>query len=337
FDIFTSQMVIVPTEGSGAAVSALSSSDANSVLAVAEQMWTGANGVPAATFAGVTVNVGTLPANVAAETSGKQITVAADGAGWGWNTNPYNTPAADKLDLLTVLLEQLGTIAGVTGNGSPDDVMNQVLKPGVQRLPGPADVPGKNNSKLPGSPPQPPPLSPQQVANLLQSSHAVDVSVYSGLVSAAPTAPSADTLVTTFNSIDVFQAGPTLQPLLLKTVTVDNQGNALKFSGSYSRQIVFSDDGTLAYIAGSNDKIYVFDTETQDIVATYTVEGSSAPISSLAFNNGWLYVSQGSNYGNGGQLVRVDVDQTSSDFLSKQQTLDIPYAVAPIGFEGLAV
>ena len=149
--------------------------------------------------------------------------------------------------------------------------------------------------------------------------------------------PSTDTLVTTANAIEVFQPGSNLQPLLLKTVTVDNQGNPLKFAGSYTQQIVFSDDGTLAYIAGSNDKIYVFDTETQDIVATYTVQGSDAPISALAFNDGWLYVAEGNNYGGGGELVRVNVDETSPDFLNSQQTLDIPGVVAPYGFEGIAI
>ena len=135
----------------------------------------------------------------------------------------------------------------------------------------------------------------------------------------------------------MFQPGTNLQPLLLKTITVDNQGNPLKFSGSYTQQIVFDDEGALAYIAGSNDKIYVFDTETQDIIATYTVQGSSAPISSLAFNDGWLYVAEGSNYGSGGELVRVNVDESSPDFLNVQQTLDIPGALAPYGFEGMAV
>ena len=92
---------------------------------------------------------------------------------------------------------------------------------------------------------------------------------------------------------------------------------------------MFSDDGTLAYIAGAGDKIYVFDTETQDIVATYTVQGSSAAISSLAVSDGWLYVAEGSNYGSGGQLVRINVDESSPDFLSNQQTLNIPGRMRP--------
>ena len=74
--------------------------------------------VSASAFAGVRSHRH-LPANVAAEISGRQITLADDGAGWAWNTDPDIIPADGQLDLLTALLQQLGTIAGITGDGSP--------------------------------------------------------------------------------------------------------------------------------------------------------------------------------------------------------------------------
>ena len=220
FGLVTPQMVIVPTEGPGTGVAALNTSDANAILAAAKQLWINAH-VPAADFAGISLKIDTLPANVAAETSDNQITLSADGAGWGWNTDANSAPAANKLDLLTVILEQLGIIVGIAGNGSKDDVMNQVLEPGVRRLPGPYDILGKNKPVGPST------SESQQIFNVLQS----DVPVYSDPFGAAPAAPSTDTLVTTFNAIDVFQPasnfqqGANPQPVLLKTVTADNQAN----------------------------------------------------------------------------------------------------------------
>jgi hypothetical protein len=186
-------------------------------------------------------------------------------------------------------------------------------------------------------------LTESALRDLFNNTPPVDASVYSKLVGLTPDTPSHDTLVTTANTIDIFQPatifqpGANPQPVLIGQVAKDNLGNALNLTGSFTRQIVFNDDGTLAYIAGKNDKIYVLDTMTQDIVATYTVQGASAPINSLAFNNGWLYVAQGNNYGTGGQLVRVNVD-SSSGFLKMQQTLILPHGIlAPYGFRDMAV
>ncbi len=161
-----------------------------------------------------------------------------------------------------------------------------------------------------------------------------------------------DTLVTTGSGIDVFQdsgytsgtvtSTPANAPTLLKQVTTDAQGNALQLSGAYTNQIAFSDDGTEAFIAGRNGRIYVFDTQTQDIVATVQLPYSSSAtsITSLTVNLGWLYVTEGSQYGaTGGQLVRINIDQMSPDYLNVIQTLNLwPTAFpAPYGYLDAAV
>src|SRR5262249_54567986 len=148
-----------------------------------------------------------LTANCLSATAGTKsdtISVSPNAAGWGWYLNPdpldgnyidtlYGESAASatpgsaavgKIDLLTTLLEQLGFIAGVKGDGSDDDLMNPELPIGVRRLIGPADIPDPN------SPPPKIKIPNAVVGKLLAN----DPPNYSRLVSAAPNTPSADTL-----------------------------------------------------------------------------------------------------------------------------------------------
>ena len=62
----------------------------------AEQFWE-SNGVSASAFANVNVTTGTLPSGVAGQTTGNQITLSADGAGYGWHVDPNPAAGADFL------------------------------------------------------------------------------------------------------------------------------------------------------------------------------------------------------------------------------------------------
>src|SRR6202008_2363655 len=112
----------------------------------------------------------------------------------------------------------------------------------------------------------------------------------------------------------------------------------LKLFGGYTNQVTFSADGSMAFIAARDGRIHVYDTLTRKIFYTIQLSGSSNAISSLVVNDGWLYVSEGSTYGGGGRIMRVDVDQTSAGFLKRQQ--DIPplrIINAPLGYLDIAI
>jgi hypothetical protein len=141
-------------ESEGASRSSLALMDANSLLPAAKQYWLNA-GAPEALLDSVEVTVDTLAPGIAAMTLGKQITLSADGAGWGWFVDatpaeqeefgPGDAPnefkalagsaAEGQLDLLTVLIHELGHVLGLGHAPGDDDVMVQYLTPGVRRLP----------------------------------------------------------------------------------------------------------------------------------------------------------------------------------------------------------
>ncbi|WP_374353198.1 hypothetical protein [Chitinimonas sp.] len=100
----------------------------------------------------ISTSVGRLSPGV---TEGNQITLSEDGAGWGWHVDPNpldsseflptasatefkaadGSPAAGKLDLLIVLIHELGHVLGMPDTASADDSMGGYLTPGLRRLP----------------------------------------------------------------------------------------------------------------------------------------------------------------------------------------------------------
>uniref|UniRef100_UPI00262BDF4C polymorphic toxin-type HINT domain-containing protein n=1 Tax=Propionivibrio sp. TaxID=2212460 RepID=UPI00262BDF4C len=149
----------VDTQGSALGIAPLAQDDIVTVLATARQYWIDA-GMPSALPVDLSVGIGTLPVGVAAETLGHQITLSVDGAGWGWyaDSTPslqeeflptahptdfiaaLGSAAEGKLDLLTVLIHELGHVAGLGHASSESEAMSQVVSPGTRRLPSAGDL-----------------------------------------------------------------------------------------------------------------------------------------------------------------------------------------------------
>ena len=149
----------VSVAGTDSAVAPLTQADASGLLAAASQYWLNA-GAPAALLNSVTLSVGNLPVGIAAETAGSQITLSVNGAGWGWFVDPNPTseadftatsqpnvftanaggPAAGKLDLLTVLIHEMGHALGLSDVSDNVDNMATFLAPGLRRLPSADDI-----------------------------------------------------------------------------------------------------------------------------------------------------------------------------------------------------
>ena len=74
-----------------------------------------------------------------------------------------------------------------------------------------------------------------------------------------------------------------------------------------------------------------------EIVYTIQVQYPVNGITSLAVAEGWLYVAEGSNYGGGGQVTRINVDQYTEDCMVRQQRLNLDLYPAPDGYLDMAV
>ncbi|HMV22554.1 MAG TPA: polymorphic toxin-type HINT domain-containing protein, partial [Rhodocyclaceae bacterium] len=141
------------TPGENDAAVALTFVDLLPVVAAARQYWLSV-GATEALLAHVDVQIGDLPAGVVGATQGKKITLSANAAGWGWYADPRpadsaeflssaandflaapGSPATDKLDLLTVLIHEMGHAMGLGHASDPGDEMSTTIVPGTRRLP----------------------------------------------------------------------------------------------------------------------------------------------------------------------------------------------------------
>ncbi|MDR3157661.1 MAG: matrixin family metalloprotease, partial [Zoogloeaceae bacterium] len=137
-------------EGSAYATDLLEMSDIEWTLGQAKQYWLDA-GVAPSVFDGVRFSIADLPEGQAGLAEGKHITLDASGAGWGWfvddtleNSSEFilpesatsfralsGSPAHDKIDLLTVMIHELGHVLGLPSVSASGGIMSQYLSPGL--------------------------------------------------------------------------------------------------------------------------------------------------------------------------------------------------------------
>ena len=124
-------MLAAETAPAGSAAEPLTADALAPVVAEAESMWRAA--VPGADFSGFSIAIGDLPGGQLGWTDGRRTTIDATAAGFGWWTGMASGGAA-KIDLLTVVLHELGRVLGfTTDDATRFRVMSATLAPG-QRL-----------------------------------------------------------------------------------------------------------------------------------------------------------------------------------------------------------
>ncbi len=150
-----------PNPTASATSTPLTSAELAPIVTEAKNLWKAA-GVSAAGMAALdsaNFQIADLGATKLALTSGNTIWISSNAAGYSWYVDPTTgggsafgvpvngheftaasgSPAADKMDLLTVVTHELGHILGL-GEFGVGDVMTQVLESGTRRLPTTGDL-----------------------------------------------------------------------------------------------------------------------------------------------------------------------------------------------------
>jgi hypothetical protein len=136
--------VLQGTPQSGVGMAPLTAAQLAPVVAAAEQDWQAA-GLSAGQLTrlqGLQFVVTTLPVGHLGEYLPGTIYLDATADGYGWFLNPTTSPAASQVDLLTVVMHEMGHALGLPDITTPDstDLMAQALAVGMRRFPSVADV-----------------------------------------------------------------------------------------------------------------------------------------------------------------------------------------------------
>jgi hypothetical protein len=111
----------------------LTQADLDTVAAAAIELWQAAGADPRV-LATVRFRIADLDGLTLAETRGRTIVVDPTAAGHGWHTGIDTLPDPARMDLLTVLLHELGHVLGYEHHhaGGPGDLMHETLTPGTR-------------------------------------------------------------------------------------------------------------------------------------------------------------------------------------------------------------
>ncbi|MDO4250892.1 MAG: hypothetical protein Q4C68_05210 [Moraxella sp.] len=150
-----SQVLLQTARDIANGITPISDHQLQSMYQVAKQYWLGA-GATTEQMANIRLILGQLSDDALATTEGKLITLSPNAAGWGWfvdttpnlndeftlGKNSYQANAGSeaehKIDLLTVLIHEIGNVLGIS-HRTDGDVMTLRLAAGERRLPNQTD------------------------------------------------------------------------------------------------------------------------------------------------------------------------------------------------------
>ncbi|MDK2126898.1 tandem-95 repeat protein, partial [Parachitinimonas caeni] len=137
------------------------------------------------------------------------------------------------------------------------------------------------------------------------------------------------------NQLHLFR--PTAEGLsLVRSLVKDEKGQPLQLNSGKADAVAFSEDGTLAFVAGQK-RIYVIDLMAQAVVYTHIPAGLGSELSSLGVQGDWLYYTEGSrNNPQGGRLLRLNIRPGAAGYLRTSQDLSLPVE-ARFGYQDMAI
>ena len=149
--------------------------------------------------------------------------------------------------------------------------------------------------------------------------------VYSDLVDPAQGYRFTDSIVVTPYGLEIVRTSPNEGQTVgrlesVRTIKEDEAGNPLRFLGAHTNPVVFSHDGTLAFIAGKrgSGKIYVLDTQSLSIVHTIELRNRPENISAMIMHDSWLYIAE---TGKNGRLIRLMANPLENGYLETEQVI----------------
>ena len=117
----------LPPPGASAVDRVLTAAALAPIVAQAESMWRAA--LPGAEFSDYTISIGNLAGRQLGWTDGQHTTIDPTAAGWGWSV--LYPSGAGRMDLLTVVLHEMGRALGfTTDDAARFSVMEPTLAPG---------------------------------------------------------------------------------------------------------------------------------------------------------------------------------------------------------------